>query len=397
MPRRKRSQSTVLELPPCEGPKLNIFEHHKSKIQWLERLDDKDENVSSSEGYVFRARIRGREYAVKVFKFFDPMSTEYFWGPMLGEDTPLDTAAYYTDPFYAECRAYGRIRHAKKKGLKAVAVPCHGFLFLRPQEQQALEKQDIDLGLDEIDSDYQRSTIGGLKARAIVKDIASSNTAREKRRKGRHFFVGLNYHLGALGFLPSPEVEKDGNLNVGLLDQGFALKWVEDNIHLFSEEELFPTTKELLIVNIMASETDSIRNTIAYYAIACDDKDWALLDLVFTSDCIVQYPEPLGPINGLQALKETLEKTISHLSTQHALSTQVIRITSDKTAVATTYITASHYLAERSFVSMGKLEDELIKVEEEDEGFGWRIEARTVKIQGIPQGDWSLLQAPEEY
>ncbi|KAH6969280.1 kinetochore Sim4 complex subunit FTA2-domain-containing protein [Fusarium avenaceum] len=176
MPRRKRSQSTVLELPPCEGPKLNIFEHHKSKIQWLERLDDKDENVCSSEGYVFRARIRGREYAVKVFKFFDPMSTEYFWGPMLGEDTPLDTAAYYTDPFYAECRAYGRIRHAKEKGLKAVAVPCHGFLFLRPQEQQALEKQDIDLGLDEIDSDYQRSTLGGLKARAIVKDIASANT-----------------------------------------------------------------------------------------------------------------------------------------------------------------------------------------------------------------------------
>lgn len=146
----------------------------------------------------------------------------------------------------------------------------------------------------------------------------------------------------------------------------------------------------------MASETDSIRNTIAYYSIACDDKDWALLDLVFTSDCIVQYPEPLGPINGLPALKETLKKTISHLSTQHALSTQVIRITSYKTAVATTYITASHYLAERSFISMGKLEDELIKVEEEHEGFGWRIEARTVKIQGIPQGDWSLLQAPEE-
>ncbi|WZH43051.1 Alpha/Beta hydrolase protein [Fusarium acuminatum] len=46
-------------------------------------------------------------------------------------------------------------------------------------------------------------------------------------------FVGLNYRLGALGFLPGPEVEKDGDLNVGLLDQRFALKWVQDNIHLF--------------------------------------------------------------------------------------------------------------------------------------------------------------------
>jgi hypothetical protein len=157
-----------------------------------------------------------------------------------------------------------------------------------------------------------------------------------------------------------------------------------------------PSTKQLLDVNSMASDTDSIRNTIAYYSIACDDKEWALLDLVFTSDCIIQYPEPLGPINGLQALKKTLEKTIGHLSTQHALSTQVIRITSDETAIATTYITVSHYLDERLFVSMGKLEDELIKVEKEDDGFGWRIKARTVKIQGIPQGDWSLLQAPQE-
>ncbi|KAF4426167.1 hypothetical protein F53441_14135 [Fusarium austroafricanum] len=176
MPRRQGSQSAALELPPCEGPKLNIFEHHKSKIQWLGRLDNEDENVTSSEGYIFRARIRGREYAIKVFKFFNPMSDEYFWGPMLGEDTPLDTAAYYTDPFYAECRAYGLLRVAKQKSVKEVAVPCHGFLFLRPQEQQALEMQDIDLGLDKIDLDYQRSTIGGLKARAIVKDIASSNS-----------------------------------------------------------------------------------------------------------------------------------------------------------------------------------------------------------------------------
>jgi carboxylesterase type B len=46
-------------------------------------------------------------------------------------------------------------------------------------------------------------------------------------------FVGLNYRLGALGFLPGPEVEKDGDLNAGLLDQRLALKWVQDNIHLF--------------------------------------------------------------------------------------------------------------------------------------------------------------------
>ncbi|KAL6900031.1 Alpha/Beta hydrolase protein [Trichoderma evansii] len=46
-------------------------------------------------------------------------------------------------------------------------------------------------------------------------------------------FVALNYRLGAVGFMSGPDVEKDGNLNAGLLDQKFALQWVQDNIHLF--------------------------------------------------------------------------------------------------------------------------------------------------------------------
>ncbi|KAF5004968.1 hypothetical protein FDECE_8563 [Fusarium decemcellulare] len=46
-------------------------------------------------------------------------------------------------------------------------------------------------------------------------------------------FVGLNYRLGAFGFLPGSDVEKDGDLNAGLLDQRLALEWVQDNIHLF--------------------------------------------------------------------------------------------------------------------------------------------------------------------
>ncbi|RFN54486.1 carboxylesterase family protein [Fusarium flagelliforme] len=46
-------------------------------------------------------------------------------------------------------------------------------------------------------------------------------------------FVALNYRLGALGFLPGSDVQKDGDLNAGLLDQRLALQWVQDNIHLF--------------------------------------------------------------------------------------------------------------------------------------------------------------------
>lgn len=42
--------------------------------------------------------------------------------------------------------------------------------------------------------------------------------------------VTLNYRVGVFGFLASKEVKKDGHLNVGNLDQRFALQWVQKNI-----------------------------------------------------------------------------------------------------------------------------------------------------------------------
>lgn len=46
-------------------------------------------------------------------------------------------------------------------------------------------------------------------------------------------FISLNYRLGAFGFLAGPEVEKNGDLNAGLLDQKLALEWVQKYIHMF--------------------------------------------------------------------------------------------------------------------------------------------------------------------
>ncbi|OBT76453.1 hypothetical protein VF21_04020 [Pseudogymnoascus sp. 05NY08] len=45
--------------------------------------------------------------------------------------------------------------------------------------------------------------------------------------------VALQYRLGAFGFLSSAEVKGKGVVNAGLLDQDYALKWVQKNIHLF--------------------------------------------------------------------------------------------------------------------------------------------------------------------
>lgn len=43
-------------------------------------------------------------------------------------------------------------------------------------------------------------------------------------------FVNFNYRVGALGFLASEAVRRNGDLNAGLLDQRKALHWVQQHI-----------------------------------------------------------------------------------------------------------------------------------------------------------------------
>ncbi|KAI9644493.1 hypothetical protein NHQ30_006514 [Ciborinia camelliae] len=67
-------------------------------------------------------------------------------------------------------------------------------------------------------------------------------------------YVNFNYRVGSFGFLTSEKVRKNGDLNVGLLDQRLLLHWVQDHIakssggrndHLFigaiGESPFFPT------------------------------------------------------------------------------------------------------------------------------------------------------------
>ncbi|KAL8990853.1 MAG: hypothetical protein Q9169_008022, partial [Polycauliona sp. 2 TL-2023] len=45
--------------------------------------------------------------------------------------------------------------------------------------------------------------------------------------------VAIQYRLGAFGFMSSDEIYRYGTVNAGLLDQNFALQWVQRYIHLF--------------------------------------------------------------------------------------------------------------------------------------------------------------------
>ncbi|KAF2769025.1 carboxylesterase family protein-like protein [Teratosphaeria nubilosa] len=46
-------------------------------------------------------------------------------------------------------------------------------------------------------------------------------------------YVSLNYRLGAFGWLSGPTFQETGDANAGLLDQRFALQWVQNNIAKF--------------------------------------------------------------------------------------------------------------------------------------------------------------------
>lgn len=108
------------------------------------------------------------------FKFFHPHSTMYYWGVYLEDSTPLDKIIYYTDPFFAECRAYGRIEEAREKlGIRdKLAVKCHGYIYLGEEDKRMLEGMGLDLGTDILDEELRQALDGGGRVRAIVKDLA---------------------------------------------------------------------------------------------------------------------------------------------------------------------------------------------------------------------------------
>lgn len=54
--------------------------------------------------------------------------------------------------------------------------------------------------------------------------------------------INFNYRVGVLGFLASDEVRKDGNLNVGLLDQRFLLSWVKEHVSKVCNPKELPST-----------------------------------------------------------------------------------------------------------------------------------------------------------
>ena len=87
-----------------------------------------------------------------------------------------------------------------------------------------------------------------------------------------------------------------------------------------------------------------IQQTLSLYPFLIDGKQWDYLDLVFHENVWTNYSGLPGPLQPLAALQEALRKVLTRVTTQHALSTQLIDVDGEgTTARSATYFTASHF------------------------------------------------------
>jgi ketosteroid isomerase-like protein len=102
----------------------------------------------------------------------------------------------------------------------------------------------------------------------------------------------------------------------------------------------------------------------------------ALAD-IFTEDAIAIYPAPLNVVTGATAIAGNLSYGLQFVTTQHALTTQIIDVFTEYTASATTYYTATHFgmgnFTGQYVIAFGKYIDGLVKTKD-----GWKINRRRV-------------------
>ena len=175
-------------LPTCEGPKLKPFHDQKAIVKFKRLLSDKD---AEGHAHVFEATIGSLTFAIKIVSAYPPSSVEYqniaetlsmpqfkFYdieedrAGLLDRENEVvsdDLLHAHSDPFYNECRAYGRLEEKKLNG--KVAVYCHGYIPISADKEKQLEREFGVQDWDRPGDEYDKPTSQRQPFRAIVKDL----------------------------------------------------------------------------------------------------------------------------------------------------------------------------------------------------------------------------------
>lgn len=82
---------------------------------------------------------------------------------------PDDLLQAHTDPFYNECRAYGRLEEQSLNG--KIAVRCHGYVTIPAEKEERLRRNFKIWDWDRPGSEYDKPPSKRQPFRAIVKDL----------------------------------------------------------------------------------------------------------------------------------------------------------------------------------------------------------------------------------
>lgn len=179
----KTSSISLNGLPTCAGPKLEQFKHCHLPVQLIRLLSDPE---AAAHSHVFEVKIGAENYALKVvcrhqppfdkpkgkqFRFYDIAEDEFGLDESEIEDPDLISQV---DPFFAECRAFGRIK--EKHGNGILAVECLGYLHLPAKQEAEMNQKFHGLDWDRPKEEYEMEPSERTPFRAIVKRFVSSQT-----------------------------------------------------------------------------------------------------------------------------------------------------------------------------------------------------------------------------
>ncbi|KAK0637139.1 kinetochore Sim4 complex subunit FTA2-domain-containing protein [Bombardia bombarda] len=120
--------------------------------------------MAKSNLLVFRVSIDDHIFALKIFRFYDHHDVISCDIVALNAVMP-QVIINQLDPFYSECRAYGRLEETDNKHL---AVQCYGYVFLDQATEAHLAERYYDRW-------HRTRATKGRPLRAIVKEYIDSN------------------------------------------------------------------------------------------------------------------------------------------------------------------------------------------------------------------------------
>ncbi|KAI9925907.1 hypothetical protein MW887_005713 [Aspergillus wentii] len=88
----------------------------------------------------------------------------------------------------------------------------------------------------------------------------------------------------------------------------------------------------------------AIQRTMSLYPFVLDGKAWSQLDRIFHPDIWANYSGFIGVVQGLANVSEALSTIMAPVTSQHALTTQLIQVSPNgTTANSWTYYWANHF------------------------------------------------------